>query len=136
PRRGGRRRADERDVVLVAAELHAAPAPAPTCWSTLTATRPAAAGVLQYLVAVHDVGDFLVPAATEPSGDERECGVALAGIEVAQSQTVPLEDPARQVRPVRPLTAPELEAAFGALGVAERRQKRVRGRHDLRGRCR
>ena len=98
-----RGRADKGDVVLVESELNTAATPPRAglraARRALASAGASAAGVLQHLVAVHDVGDLLVARAAQRGRDHGQRGLALRRRQVAHPQAIALKDSARQVRP-------------------------------------
>ncbi len=155
------RRAEEREVVLVLAEDDAATAASSATsslrwtagpltrryalWrsaprrivrrrsaSTGTAAGAPAAGVLQDLVAVHDLVDLLVSRRAQCSRHQSHGRIALRRREVAEPESFPLEDAAWQIGPAGPLRAVELEGDLASLLCGERRQQGVRSADDLR----
>ena len=132
PRLGGRRFAENADVILAAPE---------TDRRARLACRGAAG--LQDLIGIDDFHRLLVPLSAEGGGDEREGGLFLRRRHIGELEAVPFgranlhRDARGQVRPHDPRLLVEIEVGFPPLALVERRQKRVRGRHDTRRRpCR
>src|ERR1022692_3116601 len=124
PRLGRRRGSEERHIVLIESEPNASANPAGTP-ASLSATGPSAAGILQHLVTVHDVGDLLVALTAQGRGDQRKGRLALPRRHVAEAQAISLKDSGGKVGPASPLGAVEAERASGPLRRAEGRKERV-----------
>src|SRR5579863_10449688 len=100
PGRSCRRSPEERNVVLVESEASAAAASSsPVGSRSLTATGPPASGILQDLIAVHDVGDLVVTLAAQGCGNQRERRLALLRRQVAEAQAIPLKSSSGKVGP-------------------------------------
>src|ERR1039457_6080400 len=124
PRLGRRRGSEERHIVLIKSEPNDYASPAGTP-ASLSATGPSAAGILQHLVTVHDVGDLLVALTAQGRGDQRKGRLALPRRHVAEAQAISLKDSGGKVGPASPLGAVEAERASGPLRRAEGRKERA-----------
>ena len=126
---GRRRLAEDTDVVEGAAEAD---------WRARLARRRAPH--LEHLIGVDDLHRLLVPLAAQRGRDQRERGLFLRRRHIAKPEAVPLgrahlhRRADRQVRPYRAGLFVEIDVGFGALGLVERRQKRLCGGHSPRGR--
>lgn len=107
PRRGRGRRADEREVILVFAEHHAAAA-RPAARTPRSSTRPSIACVRsQHLVAANDLHHFPIPIGAQRGLKKLHRGGALRRRQIPEPKSLPLEDPGGEIGPARLLGAVE-----------------------------
>ena len=105
--------------------------------TSLTPARPATTRVLQHLVGVHDVGDFLVTGTAQCRGLERPRAASRC-----RACKSPSRSPLRSKIPVGRFDQParcgpvKSNVALRALGVTECREERIRRGDDPGGDCR